>query len=84
MNQIIARLIGQKAEQAQLEALDAIRGTTGHHSDLAKQVKALGFKVLADSDDNELTTIRLVGVYAADGSDVAVGVIRGDAEAVIE
>ena len=71
-------------EQTQLNALELLRGTTGHHSDLAKQVEALGFAVLKDSDNNELSTIRLVGVWGNDGEDIVVGSIRGDAEAVIE
>lgn len=71
-------------EQNQLDALESIRGTKGHHFDLAKQVKAIGLAVLEDSDDNELSTIRLVGVFGKYGEDIVVGHIRGDAEAVIE
>lgn len=70
-------------ERKQLDSLDAIRGTRGHHSELAKQVESIGLYVLEDSDDNELSTIRLQGVCAADGSDVVVGTIRGDSDAVI-
>jgi len=73
-----------KTEQEQLNALDAIRGTKGHHSQLAKQVEALGLYVLEDSDDNELSTIRLKGVFDKDGGDIVVGAIRGDSDAVIE
>jgi hypothetical protein len=68
--------------QEQLNRLDAIRGTKGARSDLARQVDALGFEVRMDSD-NERSELVLQGAWAPDGSDIVVGEIIGDADAEI-
>lgn len=71
------------AIQEQINKLDAIRGETGSHHDLAEKLEALGFEVQLDSDDNEHSWVKLPGAWHPDGSDIVVAEIRGDAEARI-
>ena len=70
-------------EQQQINALDTIRGKVGTHYDLANEIENLGFYVLADTDNNELSLVFLKGCWNPDGSDIEVAQIVGDSEATI-
>lgn len=73
----------ETVEQKQMDALSAIRGQQGTHYDLALAVEALGFEVRMDAENNERSEIVLTGCWNPDGSNIIVGEILGDSEAVI-
>lgn len=70
-------------EQEQITALDSVRGRKGSHYALAEMVADLGLIVDPDGENNERSEIKLLGHQNDDGSDIVVGEILGDSEAVI-
>lgn len=66
-----------------LSRLENLIGTKGTHYDLASMLRGHGFDVVADSDDNERSEVRLPGFTGADGAEIVVAEIVGDADAVI-
>jgi hypothetical protein len=68
----------------QCEVFEAFRNRTGHHSDLAKALEMAGFVVDLDSDHNGHSFVKLQGCWHSDGSDIVIGEIWGDSDAVIK
>lgn len=69
-------------EQKQLDAFEQLVGKRGAHSDLARECEEIGLYTC--SPDNERSLVLLQGCWASDGSDIVVGKIVGDADAVVE
>lgn len=70
--------------QQQVDLFESIKGTKGSHYKLAKLCESKGFVVQMDEENNERSEVKLAGCQHPDGSDIVVGVIVGDAEAVIK
>lgn len=70
--------------QQQADVFETIRGATGSHMALAELCESKGFVVDMDSENNERSEIKISGAWHTDGSDIVVGEIIGDAEAVIK
>ena len=66
--------------QTEIDKLDAMRGATGPHVELAARVESIGLEVVVDPSNSGRSVITLRGAWSGSGGNVAVGEILGDSQ----